>query len=116
MDIYLIKHVCIYDKRFQDIQNINQIAGMAGMADRIDIGNKKAVDDYLKIAEKEGVETIQKPFTDSLGREIANHYGKADIVTATNVFAHMASLGEVIRGIENVLNDDGVFIFENQNI
>jgi len=72
--------------------------------------------DTAKIAEKEGIETIQKPFTDSLGREIANHYGKADIVTATNVFAHMASLGEVIRGIENVLNDDGVFIFENHYI
>ena len=37
-----------------DVKNINQIAGMAGLADRIDISNKKAVDDYLEIAEKEG--------------------------------------------------------------
>lgn len=36
-----------------DVKNINQIAGMAGLADRIDISNKKAVDDYLDIAEKE---------------------------------------------------------------
>ncbi|MEK6914208.1 MAG: hypothetical protein AABW83_01010 [Nanoarchaeota archaeon] len=37
-----------------DVKNVSQIAGMAGLADRIDIGNKKAVDDYLDIAEKEG--------------------------------------------------------------
>jgi len=37
-----------------DVENISQIPGMAGLADRIDLGNKKAVDDYLKVAEKEG--------------------------------------------------------------
>jgi RecJ-like exonuclease len=37
-----------------DVENINQIAGMAGLADRIDIKNKKAVEDYLNIADKEG--------------------------------------------------------------
>lgn len=37
-----------------EVKNISQIAGMAGLADRIDILNKKAVEDYLDIAEKEG--------------------------------------------------------------
>lgn len=37
-----------------EVTNIIQIAGMAGLADRIDISNKKAVEDYLEIAEKEG--------------------------------------------------------------
>ena len=37
-----------------EVKNINQIAAMAGLADRIDITNKKAVEDYLTIAEKEG--------------------------------------------------------------
>lgn len=37
-----------------DIQNINQIPAMAGYADRIDLGNPKVMDEYLKIAEKEG--------------------------------------------------------------
>jgi hypothetical protein len=34
-------------------------------------------------------------------------------MTATNVFAHMATLGEVMRGITAALDDDGVFVFEN---
>lgn len=38
----------------ENVQNIEQIPGMAGLADRIDLVNKKAVDDYLNIAEKNG--------------------------------------------------------------
>src|SRR5258708_22634887 len=51
-----------------------------------------------KIARQEnGVETIQSFFTEALAKEIAREYGQAKVVTATNVFAHMASLGEVTR-------------------
>ena len=38
----------------ENVENIEQIPGMAGLADRIDITNKKTVDDYIKIAEKNG--------------------------------------------------------------
>ncbi|MCR4327695.1 MAG: OB-fold nucleic acid binding domain-containing protein [Nanoarchaeota archaeon] len=37
-----------------DVENINQIPAMAGFADRIDLGNPKVMEEYLKIAEKEG--------------------------------------------------------------
>jgi archaea-specific RecJ-like exonuclease len=37
-----------------DVENIEQIPAMAGLADRIDLENPKAVNDYLKIAENEG--------------------------------------------------------------
>lgn len=59
------------------------------------------------------IETIQKFFTESLAREIVKDYGKAKVVTATNVFAHMAPLGEVVRGICALLDDDGVFVTES---
>ncbi|MAG01967.1 hypothetical protein CMI42_01405 [Candidatus Pacearchaeota archaeon] len=38
----------------KDVKNVTQIAGMAGLADRIDLANKKAVDDYISLAKKEG--------------------------------------------------------------
>ena len=67
-----------------------------------------------KIARQEnGIETIQSFFTEALAKEIAREYGKAKVITATNVFAHMASLGEVTRGICQLLDDDGVFITES---
>jgi hypothetical protein len=67
-----------------------------------------------KIARQEnGIETTQSFFTEALAKEITREYGKAKVVTATNVFAHMASLGEVTRGICQLLDHDGVFITES---
>src|SRR6185295_12211063 len=40
-------------------------------------------------------------------------HGQAQLITATNVFAHMASLGEVMRGICELLDNRGVFITES---
>jgi hypothetical protein len=70
--------------------------------------------DIARIAREEnGIETLQQFFTEALAREIVKDYGKAKVITATNVFAHMAPLGEVIRGICALLDDDGVFITES---
>jgi hypothetical protein len=66
-----------------------------------------------KIARDAGIETIQSFFTAALASEVRRSYGPAKLMTATNVFAHMATLGEVMRGITSVLDDDGVFVFEN---
>lgn len=67
-----------------------------------------------KIARQENqIETIQSFFNEEVAGEIARDYGKAKIITTTNVFAHMAPLGEVMRGICSLLDDDGVFITES---
>ena len=67
-----------------------------------------------KIARDEnGIETLQSFFTESLARDIVRDYGKAKVITATNVFAHMAPLGEVVRGIRALLDDDGIFVTES---
>lgn len=71
-----------------DVQNISQIAGMAGLADRIDIGNKKAVEDYLKIAEKEG-------YSKDLLHEIAS---VIDFVSAKIKFMEVREYIEVLFG------------------
>jgi C-methyltransferase C-terminal domain/Putative zinc binding domain/Methyltransferase domain len=63
--------------------------------------------------EQNGIETIQSFFDEKLAKEIATDYGSATVITATNVFAHMASLGEVMRGICRLLDRDGVFITES---
>jgi hypothetical protein len=66
-----------------------------------------------QIARDAGVETLQSFFTEATAREIRRTYGAAKLVTATNVFAHMATLGEVMRGITALLDNNGVFVFEN---
>ena len=68
-----------------------------------------------KIAREEnGIETVQSFFTEQLAGELVKDYGHAKVITMTNVFAHMAPLGEVMRGIRKLLDqDDGVFITES---
>ncbi len=59
------------------------------------------------------IETVQSFFTEALAKDIARDYGKAKVITTTNVFAHMAPLGEVLRGIMALLDNDGIFITES---
>jgi hypothetical protein len=66
-----------------------------------------------QIAIADGVDTVQAFFTEALAREIVRDRGDAALVTATNVFAHMATLGEVTRGIRALVGNDGVFVLEN---
>lgn len=65
-----------------------------------------------KIAQKEGIETIPEFFSVELAKRIVKQKGQADIVTATNVFAHIDNLDEVIEGLRILLHKDGIFIME----
>lgn len=66
-----------------------------------------------KIARESGIDTVQEFFTIQGAEQIKEKYGEASVITATNMFAHNATIGEVVVGIEHLLKDDGVFVFEN---
>jgi hypothetical protein len=48
-----------------------------------------------------------------VGRETRAEFGPARVVTATNVFAHMENIHDVLDGIVHMLGDDGLFISES---
>ncbi|MCU0720273.1 MAG: class I SAM-dependent methyltransferase [Pirellula sp.] len=66
-----------------------------------------------KYAIQAGIETIQEPFTPSSAQKILESRGKAKLVTATNVFAHMQGLGDFLEGLEALVDSDGYFVLEN---
>lgn len=66
-----------------------------------------------KIAIKKGINTIIDYFSDEVVNMIINNKGKAKIITATNVFAHMEDINSVIKNIKKLLTHDGVFISES---
>ena len=43
---------------------------------------------------------------------MSKQYGKAKLVFARNVIPHVSELNSVIAGVENILGDDGIGIFE----
>lgn len=65
-----------------------------------------------KVAQKQGIKTISEFFNVSLSHRIVKEKGKAKIVTANNVFAHIDDLDEVINGVKILLDKNGVFIME----
>jgi hypothetical protein len=66
-----------------------------------------------KLAEEKGVTTVNDFFDEKIANEILQKYGKAKIITATNVFAHIHKLDSLMNGIKVLLDDNGSFISEN---
>lgn len=67
-----------------------------------------------KIANAKGLKTLTEYFSQKTVNKIIREYGKADLVTAFNVFAHSDGLKEILNNTEKVLKKDGEFIFEIQ--
>ena len=65
-----------------------------------------------KIAKKRGVRTIVDFFGDKVAEKILKENGKADVIMANNVLAHIDNMDDVFRGIVKLLKPDGVLIFE----
>ena len=66
-----------------------------------------------KIAIKKGINTLLRYFDKSASNFILKKYGKAKIVTATNVFAHIDNIDELMKNINKILDKDGIFVSES---
>lgn len=66
-----------------------------------------------KLAEADGVPTLMTFFGTAATDIVLGTHGKADVITAANVFAHILNPNDVVENIARLLSDDGVFISEN---
>ena len=66
-----------------------------------------------KLAIKKGIPTLLKYFDRKTANLIKKKHGKAKIITATNVFAHIDNIIELMHNVLTVLKDDGVFVTES---
>lgn len=69
-------------------------------------------ENLAELASKDGVETINDYFNSSVVYELLDSKGKADVVTANNVFAHTTTIHDIAKNVKRLLKDDGVFIIE----
>lgn len=70
-------------------------------------------EDIGKIAISRGIPTIIDYFNEGTAQKILSEYGPAKAVTATNVFAHIENVNNVLENILKILKNDGVFISES---
>ena len=65
------------------------------------------------IAIKRGIPTIIDYFNNKTVKKILNKHGQAKIITATNVFAHIDNINQIVKNILKTLKSDGIFISES---
>jgi methylation protein EvaC len=58
------------------------------------------------------ISIINDFFDKRVAQHIADRYGRADLIVANNVYAHIPDIRGVTEGIRDLLKEDGVFIFE----
>ena len=66
----------------------------------------------VRLAEKNGIETLCEFFSNDVAREIVRTKGHASVITATNVFAHIDDLEDLMTAVKTLLKKGGIFIFE----
>ncbi len=72
-----------------------------------------ASNNVAEIARKKGIETITGFFGKKISQKILEDKSKkANMISATNVFAHINDYDDFITGIKNILDDDGIFVFQ----
>ena len=66
-----------------------------------------------KLAIQRGIPTLISFFNRKAVDQVAAEKGRARIITATNVFAHIEDIHEVVKPLLTLLRDDGIFISES---
>ena len=65
------------------------------------------------IAIKRGIPTLLRYFDKATVNFVRKKYGKAKIITATNVFAHIENVDQLMKNILKILDKNGIFISES---
>ena len=69
--------------------------------------------DTCKIARDRGIMTINAFFGPRAAAQVVAEHGRAKIVTATNVFAHIENIHEIVESVLTMLDEGGIFISES---
>jgi SAM-dependent methyltransferase len=66
-----------------------------------------------QLARERGIATLTSFFGPAAAETVLREHGPARLVTATNVFAHVENVHEVVENVLKLLTPDGVFVTES---
>ena len=64
------------------------------------------------VAIAKGVNTRVSFFSEDLAANVIEENSKADAIMAANVICHIPNINDIASGVEKILKDDGIFVFE----
>ena len=131
--LYVSSTAATFRKHFEDVADkyINEL-GLDSTTLVVDIGSNDGIalkplmekgvkvlgvepaKNIAKLANKNNIKTLNNYFDIKTAKKIVKNYGKAKLVTASNVFAHSDKLAEIANGAFEILDTDGTFIVEVQ--
>jgi hypothetical protein len=65
------------------------------------------------VAMSRGIDTLKTYFNRDIARKLAAERGKAQLITAANVFAHIGDIHSTVDGIVELLDENGTFVSES---
>ncbi len=66
-----------------------------------------------EVARSKGINTITDYITETIAKEVVNKFGKARVIASANVILNIADLNELMRCINILLEEEGIFTFED---
>jgi SAM-dependent methyltransferase len=82
------------------------------MALGISVLGIEPADNIAELANKNGIRTLNVFFNEDTATQVTGKYDQADVIIATNVFAHVDNITNFVAGVARLLKDTGVFIIE----
>jgi len=74
--------------------------------------NVEPATNLAKLSSAKGIITINDFMNYNVAEHIVQEHGHAKVVTATNVFAHVNDLTQLVESIKHVLSSNGILVFE----
>lgn len=65
-----------------------------------------------RTATEKGINTVCRFFDEEAGRELSREHGPADAILGANVICHLPNIHSVLLGVQAMLKERGVFVFE----
>ena len=120
---YMVSHFKDYSNwikknYFTNVKNIIEIGSNDGSflknfkSKKINILGVEPSKNVASFAKKRGVNTINKFFTSKTAKQLDKYKNKTNIICAANAICHIPNLVDLIKGLDILLNQKGVFIFE----
>jgi len=78
----------------------------------IKVLNIDPASNLASISESKGIESIADFWGVDLASKLIKSYGNADLITATNVFAHVDNVKDFIISVKHVLKQKGILVLE----
>ena len=120
---YMVNHFKDFSKwiknnYFNDVKNIIEIGSNDGSflknfkSNKLNILGVEPSKNVADISKKNGINVINKFFTSKTANNLKKFKKQTDIICAANAICHIPNLNDLIKGIDILLSQKGVFIFE----